>query len=158
MMRRWQPIPASALGLGLGGLIPFAVGAAMAWLVPGVAAVGEPVATGLVFYGAVILSFLGGTHWGLASAAIAGPPRPILVASVVPALIGWLACFLSLPLALALLAVAFALVLILDWRVSRDELAPGWWWRLRLGLTLAVVLLLGLALAGYLRGGYGLQA
>ena len=58
------PLPTLAVLLGLGGLVPFlgcgffAVSAA------------DPAATGwlqaLILYGAVILSFLGGVHWGLA--------------------------------------------------------------------------------------------
>jgi uncharacterized membrane protein len=49
--------------LGNGGLIPFVVLAATVWLVPG-----DPqswVAMALVAYAALIVSFLGGIHWGI---------------------------------------------------------------------------------------------
>ncbi len=58
-------IPASrfAACLGLAGLIPFIVLACCLWLV---APAWQPAfAQGLLAWGAVILSFLGATHWGV---------------------------------------------------------------------------------------------
>ena len=81
--------------LGLAGLIPFFVAAL------GVAAGPEEwrgFARGaLLGYGAVILSFLGAVHWGLALRAPAeeasfGPAR--LALGVVPSLLAWLALLL----------------------------------------------------------------
>lgn len=154
MASRTEPIPAVAAALGAAGLVPFVAGAAFAWLAAADLQVAIPV---LVAYGAIILSFLGGAHWGLASAAAATDlhgARPSLFAwSVVPSLVGWVACLLSLPLSLAVLAVAFTLVLILDRQMMAQRLAPGWWWRLRIRLTVAVVTTLLVALAGVVRAG-----
>eukprot|EP01037_Dinobryon_pediforme_P036570 gene36569-43578_t len=66
-MRPSPAIPRSALVLGWLGVIPFAVCAALAstgGVVPPGAALHA-----LVLYGVVILSFMGGAHWGLAMAA-----------------------------------------------------------------------------------------
>ena len=55
---------ALAWGLGLAGLIPFVLTAAVQWLPqPGWRMLA---AMALLGYGAVIVSFLGGIHWGLA--------------------------------------------------------------------------------------------
>ena len=78
---------ALAWALGVAGLLPFAVGAAGLWLLPpqwaGLAA------AALLAYAAVIVSFLGGIHWGLAMAT--GQPRPGgLVWGVLPSLLACL--------------------------------------------------------------------
>ena len=54
-----------ATALGIAGLIPFAAGAALALLSDDAAAA----RAALLAYGAVILSFLGAVHWGLALAS-----------------------------------------------------------------------------------------
>ena len=52
-----------ALRLGYAGLVPFVLGAVLVWLVHRDV---QPYATLLLAgYGAVIVSFLGGVHWGL---------------------------------------------------------------------------------------------
>ena len=63
--RALQPSPAVpiALWLGYAGLIPFVAGAALSWLL-------QPesrpfTAAALSAYAAVIVSFLGGIHWGI---------------------------------------------------------------------------------------------
>ncbi|MFC7474774.1 DUF3429 domain-containing protein [Dankookia sp. GCM10030260] len=64
-----QPLPRPTLWLGLAGLLPFLGTALLAWTAPpdwrGVAL------HALAAYGAVILSFLGAVHWGL---ALRAPP------------------------------------------------------------------------------------
>ena len=60
-----QPSPAIpiALWLGYAGLIPFVAGAALAWLLQ---PEWRPFTTAaLSAYAAVIVSFLGGIHWGI---------------------------------------------------------------------------------------------
>ncbi len=131
-------IPNAALWLGPLGLVPFLAGALAPWLLP---AEGLPEADlALVGYGAVILSFLGGVHWGLAAPA----GRALqLGLSVVPSLVGWLALLVASLHAVGpglwLLAAAFAALLPGDLLAAGRGLAPGWYPRLRVPLTVIVV-------------------
>lgn len=79
--------------LGLGGLIPFVALAAALWLVP---AADRPLAgIALLGYGASIVSFLGGIHWGLAMREGPAPSMPSLLWGVLPSLLGWAALLLG---------------------------------------------------------------
>lgn len=137
-------IPTAALWLGPLGLLPFLAGAAALWLLP--AAWSPTAVLALVGYGAVILSFLGGVHWGLAAA---GPGERALQMSlsVLPSLLGWAAVViagLEAPraqpwLAFALLVIAFGAVLAADLAAVQRRLAPRWYPRLRIPLTLVVM-------------------
>ena len=76
--------------LGYGGLIPFVVGAALVWLIP-------PewrsfTTAALSAYAAVIVSFLGGIHWGIGFRD--GTPR-LFLWGVVPSLVAATALMLS---------------------------------------------------------------
>ena len=76
--------------LGYGGLIPFAGLAALLWLLPPDLVVW--VAMGLAAYAALIASFLGGIHWGLAWARATPGTEPAgihLLWGVVPSLLAW---------------------------------------------------------------------
>lgn len=141
-----QPIPRSALILGLAGLLPFVWGASSA-LSPGLAAWGGqwlgPLFIGTyvsLTYGTVILSFMSGVLWGFATTAKKGTEAGIGYAlSVIPAL--W-AFFMvnGLPANAAInLFAGFVGLLMLDWHFWKMGTAPDWWMRLRLMLT-AVVL------------------
>jgi hypothetical protein len=132
--RRSQPLPLPVAVLGGAGLAPFVIGALITVAEP--QAGGLPWAQIVVVYGAVILSFLGGIAWGLASAAAAQNPRlqvrtGLFTVSVVPALVGWVACFLPRPLGLLILAVSFVAMVLLDRHVAAEGLVPAWWMRLR---------------------------
>lgn len=77
-----------ALSLAYAGLMPFVAGAALIWLVLPEA---HPYVTlALSAYAAVIVSFLGGIHWGLVMRQ-AVPASASLVWGVVPSLLAWLA-------------------------------------------------------------------
>ncbi len=77
-----------ALRLGYAGLVPFVAGAALIWLVLPEA---HPYVTlALSAYAAVIVSFLGGIHWGLVMRQPV-PAAASLVWGVVPSLLAWLA-------------------------------------------------------------------
>ena len=99
----------------------------------------------LVFYGAVILSFMGGVQWGLALGP-AGEPAHLarrLVVSVLPAIAAWLSlAFLPTMAAAAVLAAAFALLLAYDVATVRRGLAPAWYAPLRAALSAAVIVCL----------------
>lgn len=125
-------IPRPAAWLGAAGLIPFLGLAAMAQLAEPVA--GAQAARALGFYGALILSFMGGAQWGLAVSRGERGLRPY-AASVVPSLLAW--SLLALPSAAGLLGLAAGLVGLMAydlWTVRRGE-APAWYGRLRWRLT-----------------------
>lgn len=123
--------PAWALLLGYAGLIPFAAGALWLWGVPGAP---HPLAApALAAYGAVIVSFLGGIHWGL---AFAHPPAPapLFGWGVVPSLVAWLALLLPHPAGLSVLGAMLVLAYAVDRRVYRRH-GLAHWLPLRLHLS-----------------------
>lgn len=143
--------PRIVVGLGVFGVAPFAALTAMAWIAD------KDTASVAIFavaaYGAVILSFVGGAHWGFASLRMGYQPdvsSRLLLLSVVPSLVGWAALLLPAPWSLAVLGMAFAALLFLDrWSAARS-LAPGWWLRLRAPLSATVSTLLFVAFAAAL--------
>jgi hypothetical protein len=56
-----------------------------------------------------------------------------------PALIGWLSLLLPRDIGFVVLALAFALVLMVDLRAARNLEAPAWYPRLRWPLSLTVI-------------------
>ncbi|MEE6247556.1 MAG: DUF3429 domain-containing protein [Pseudomonadota bacterium] len=95
-------------------------------------------------YGALILSFLGGIHWGFATSGIASMKS--LVPSVAPSLWAWAA--LACPQAITLWALTFGLLLfyLYERRTSWVDKLPRWYLPLRLKLTMG----LSLGLTGFL--------
>lgn len=143
-----EPIPRSALVLGLAGLIPFVWGAATA-LSPDLARFGAnsfgPLFTGTYLsltYGTVILSFMSGVLWGFATRAEGGEAAIGYGLSVIPALWAFFMVNGDPPDAAINLAAGFAGVLLLDWHFWKQGTAPDWWLRLRLGLTAVVLICL----------------
>lgn len=139
----WRPgdVPLPAAWLGGLGLLPFVAGTIL------IALGHEWASEALRFYGATILSFLGGVHWGLAiadygSARTEGTSWLRLGTSVVPALVAWAAFLLDPLRGLGLLALAFALLLRLDQYATRVEFAPAWYPTLRIPLTVVVLICL----------------
>src|SRR6056297_3884196 len=141
----FHSIPRAPLILGLAGLIPFLWGA-LTVLRPDLGlwtaqAIGPRFAGPYVmlFYGAVILSFMSGVLWGFASKTTGPQAATGYALAVIPAL--W-AFFMTGggPTSSGLnLIFGFAGLLILDWQFSRWGLAPEWWMPLRLLLTSIVV-------------------
>ena len=137
--------------LGLWGLLPF-VGLALT-LAFSDGTVRHSILFALAAYGAVILSFLGGIHWGLVLQT-AGEHKigqiaykRMLLAGVVPALVAWSGLLLwQRPGGLAILVVGFIAVLGLDYSAARANFVPDGYISLRIGLTCVVVLCLA---AGY---------
>lgn len=103
----------TARWLGFAGLIPFVVCTLV--LIEGRIGVRELALEGLVSYGAVILGFMGAVHWGRAMFAASGAEAARAFGlSVVPALLGWFATFLTARLALSILAAAFVGLYLYD--------------------------------------------
>lgn len=145
---RRPPVPASAVWLGGLGLVPFLALSIASLVLTG--AWKTAAVDGLLTYGAVILSFLGGVHWGVAmTTSIAHPERGIdsgrLGISVAPSLVGWAALLIEARYGLAVLAIGFAANLLLDLRSTRQGLAPPWYPTLRKPLTTIVIASLMLA-------------
>ena len=133
MVTKDFPAPsASARVLGLTGLLPFLAGAvALAVLdAPGLKAWA---ATALVAYAALIATFLGGIHWGLAMRGVQ-PVTARLGWGVSPSLLAWVAVMLPASMGLSLLA----LLLVTCYAVDRQFYASAGlsgWLGLRLQLT-----------------------
>ena len=100
--------------LGYAGLLPLVVGALLVWLVWPEA---HPYATAsLAGYAAVIVSFLGGIHWGVAFS------RPDAHASwllwgVTPSLLAWVAVLMPPSSGLVILGVMFIVCYAVDRRL-----------------------------------------
>jgi len=145
-------LPLLAVVLGLGGLIPFVAIAAGILLFPADVPVPRLVQA-VIAYGAVILSFLGAVHWGLALAddrlAVPDHARTLrlrLALGVLPALVGWAALLIPMVasplLALVVLLIGFVLTVLVEARATRDGLMPPGYMRLRWLLTAVVMLCL----------------
>ena len=142
-------IPRSALGLGLFGLLPFLWGVATLWS-PELAETGVrllgPRFIGphvQLFYGTIILSFMSGVLWGFAARAEGKVATTGYALSVLPAL--W-AFFMvgGGPVSASINLIAgFVALLGLDYMFWKQGLAPPWWMRLRVLLTVVVVASLG---------------
>ena len=134
-------VPSIAAWLGGLGAVPF-IG--LAGATPFLAAAPRNlVVHALIGYGATILSFLGGAHWGLAIS-----PQNIsdrenlparLIVSVIPSLVGWSALLVAETTGLFILAVGVAALLWVDLRAARLSQVPSWYPKLRIPLTGAVV-------------------
>lgn len=91
----------------------------------------------LLAYGAVILSFVGALHWGRGlDAGDSVSAARLLIVSVLPALLGWMALLLPISAGLMLLACGFGAVYMFDRRAWR--LLP-WFLSLRMHLTAGAV-------------------
>lgn len=139
-----QRNPRAPWVLGLLGLVPFFGLVALAWTAP---APFDGVAEGAwTAYGAAILSFLGGTRWGMELVSRPEGPSPlVLTVSNVPAILGWLAVVLNIvnpPLSLGLLVVGFVLQWAWDAATTGQgpRRFPHWYGPLRLVLTAGVLI------------------
>jgi len=160
-------LPNTAVILGVAGLIPFVAGA-----IATLSASDEMRALFfvqlLIAYGAVILAFLGGVHWGfvLEGPALESPalesrtPESLavttrrdtarLVGGVLPSLVGWAALIVSLlgspAAALAILIAGFVAFTVTEAELRRRTLVPAGYMWLRWGLSVVVVLVLATVL------------
>ena len=133
----------AALALGLAGSVPYWVAAAVLLMDYGSLAANW-VVWGVIAYGAIGLSFLGGIRWGLALRPL-GARRQMweLALSIAPPLAGF-AALMAPPAVGVSLLIAGLLALALWDQVCADRgRLPVWFARLRMVLTsLAVVPLL----------------
>jgi Protein of unknown function (DUF3429) len=136
--------PADAARLSYLGLLPFVLGAALLWLIDSP----EPhafVALALAAYGATVLAFLGGVHWGLTMNEHGEPPKARRW-SVVPPLAGTLAVAMPAYSGLPLVGMMLVVCYLVDRRLyPQAQLAH--WLTLRFRLTVVAALCCFLAAA-----------
>ncbi|OYW56384.1 MAG: hypothetical protein B7Y80_07035 [Hyphomicrobium sp. 32-62-53] len=140
-------IPRPAFWLGWAGVIPFAA-LSVSTLTGGDAWSGvdqSRVLQALVTYGMIILSFMGGVQWGLEMSRPDGNGAAGFAASVVPALIAFAASFVSVFAALIILTAGFLILLAYDRARIRAGIGPIKYGALRVQLSTAVILCLGIA-------------
>jgi len=139
--------------LGYAGLIPFLLMTLGVWFADA-SWMGDFI-KGQLAYGIVILSFLGGVHWGAALLSSEMPERELrkaLIWGVTPSLIAWSATLFG-GFGFAVLMAGFVAALQVDKQMYAAYGMPDWLLALRKRLTLVVVLSLALTVIGaYLRG------
>lgn len=128
------------VALGLAGLTPFVATALAGWWAP--PAWQAPSLAAFLYYSAVILSFLGGIHWGLAMGRDA-PASPAfcgrVVLSMAPSLIAWPALLWGGLPGAVLLMLGFVAVRGYEASSAGAAGLPGWYRTLRNVLTAVVV-------------------
>ncbi len=91
-------------------------------------------------YGAVIISFLSGIHWGLFMAHAHDTRLNLLITSNVFALLAWGSLLLLQPLlAVSVQIVCFLVLWLIDKRLVAEAVIRPWFFRLRTQIT-AIVL------------------
>jgi Protein of unknown function (DUF3429) len=137
-----RSIPLSARVLGLAGLVPFFVSAASQWFAMPCITPAFGLEAGM-FYGAVILSFLGGIRWGttMISPTVELESKQ-LAGSVVAPLAGWVSLLLSPVIGLCLLIAGFLVQAFWDILSVEKSQLPHWFGKLRMILTAGAVLAL----------------
>ena len=137
------PVPAStplplavpdrlAVRLGHAGLVPFVLGALLAMLVR--VDVLPFVLGSLSAYAGLIVSFLGGLHWGVLMMARDATPRR-LVWAVTPTLLGWVSVVMPPHAGLVIQALLLIVCYLVDRRVY-PVYGLSKWLTLRFRLTL----------------------
>ena len=135
-------LPRTVAWLGYGGLLPFLMLAPASLLDHHHGALWSDA---LVAYGAIILSFIGALHWGLAMSlpGLSDRQRSAWFTwSVVPALIAWPAVLFSPIVAAPLLVIGFIAHYLQDRRLAGQATLPDWYLPLRLRLSSVAVVCL----------------
>lgn len=137
-------IPQAALWLTAAGFIPFSALSLASLLAP--VPIQPQIGIALLLYGAIILSFLGGIHWGVEMARSAqsarSPTLTTLAISTGPSLIAWASLALPHPFQSVGLGIGFLLILAYDLHCRKTERVPVWYPKLRIPVTLAVLVAL----------------
>ena len=128
--------------LGFSGLVPFISLTIVPWVA---LPYPEDPHKLLIAYGAIILSFMGAIHWGIAMSVKTDLSSSQLGLSVMPALLGWLAFMLPLVHGYSLLILSFIYLCIYDKYINKHGLLPDWYLPMRIILTSVVVLCLAVA-------------
>lgn len=145
-------IPRPALILGLAGLLPFLWSAAThlspalsAWAAQWLSPMFLGGYVGLT-YGAMILAFMSGVLWGFATKTEGREAAVAYTLSVIPALWTFFMVADASETSRIFLAAGFVGLLLLDATFQAWGLAPRWWLRLRVMLTVVVLACLAIPL------------
>ena len=138
-------MPVSALLLSLIGLIPF-IGCGLGAIGPQTGA-SDPWLAALIGYAAVVLSFVGGVHWGL---VLREPDPPLkgarLGLALVPLLLGWAALAAAATvaywIALLVLIAGYILAMAAEHQGGQQGLLPQRYLWLRWTFTIVAVAML----------------
>lgn len=136
------PMPPVVAFLGYTGLIPFVAPVLAALLGWSPWPFGPSWSIVQLSYGAVILSFLGALHWGVAMTSQRlddATQRFAYLWSVIPSLFAWVALLLAGSLGSLLLSLVFVLQWIMDRRLQAVAQLPDWFIPLRTRLTVGAV-------------------
>lgn len=138
--------PPLALRLGYLGLLPFIFGALLIWLLTGYDPEAHAFAAlGLSCYAAVIISFLGGIHWGLALRSDALGAKPY-VWGLAAASLAWVAVVMPAYAGLVVHGVLLVVCYLVDRRLYPALGAAGWLTlRFRLSAVASLCCFLGAA-------------
>jgi hypothetical protein len=102
-----------------------------------------------LLYGAVILSFVGAVHWGIAMVdphLNESERNAEYVWSVIPALIGWVTYIFAPLMSALLLILGFVLQYWVDIRSARKIEWPSWYLPLRVRLTTVAIICLAMGI------------
>jgi hypothetical protein len=139
-----RPLPDVAQRLAKAGLIPFVLGAALVWLVDERA---HPYTTlALAVYAALVVSFLGGVHWGIGFVH-ADPPPFLFVWGVVPSSLAWVAVMMPANAGLVIDGAMLVVCYLIDRKVY-PPLGLSRWLTLRFRLSAISALSCFLGAAG----------
>lgn len=129
--------------LGYAGLLPFVLGALLIWVVLPEA---HPYVTlALSAYAAVIISFLGGVHWGLAMRQDTPTATP-LIWGVVPSLLAWTAVMMVPASGLVIQGLVLLICYFVDRRLYPVQGVAAWLLlRFRLSAVAALSCFIGAA-------------
>jgi len=136
----------TAKSLGYAGLIPFIVFSIGSWFQLPLVSDSTYILTA---YAAIILSFMGAIHWGIAMSSNEDQNGKYFIASVIPGLSAWLALLMPQRYAIILLMIGFIALIIYDWSVEKPQRLPGWYIPMRNRLTLVVVMCLMITQLSY---------
>lgn len=132
--------PAVANYLGYAGLIPFIASLALCYV--GDATTQHLGVRALSTYAAVVLSFIGGLHWGIAALSRSEETAGWYIGSAIPSLIGWVALLLRPTLTMSILLLCFTAWYLYERITPIGRRFPDWFNRLRLHLTSGAVVAL----------------
>lgn len=94
-------------------------------------------------YGAVIISFMAGIHWGLFLTHAQYTRINLLLSSNLLALIAWASLFFLIPVTQYLIQIVCFIVLwSIDRRLYAEGVIEGWYYQLRTQITTVVVIFL----------------
>ena len=121
--------------LGYAGLIPFITFSTGCWVpLPYV----TDALSVLIAYAAIILSFMGAIHWGMAMSATDKGHSQFMIVSVIPALAAWVALITPVIPALVILLFGFIALYLYDSAVEKSQDFPAWYVPMRRDLTIVV--------------------